>query len=266
MRFLLLQVFFFPKLDLRVVDKTAHRERTEVKSWTNLSDFVDLNSDRKCFICGAGPSIGFLDIASIHNHVVISVNSSILLMPWENEGDDLSRFWISNDLLCTKWTYFNQFVLKSYCTKLVRTSWKEQYKRLAPYGFRYFSARKNDNNVNRDTYALCGVSSIPTAIDFAMLMGCRKIFLLGVDQKMMHGRSHFWQFWKKQKWPRRSDKNRDFKPVQTAQMEIFDRNTSVFESLASFAKTEGYDIKNCNPNSALDVFEKITLADALTNG
>lgn len=240
------------------------RERKELKRWTDLSDLCDIHSKGKCFVVGAGPSVGFLDLKGIHEHIVISVNSSILLMNWNYSGDETRRFWVSNDRLVLRWNYFWSYVLRAYCTKLVRTSWRKYDGQIKAHNFRYFAPRESEYApLYRDIGGLCHSSSVPTAIDLALLMGCKKIYLLGVDQKMIHGNSHFWQFWDDSKQPIRSDKGKGFRPEQSHQIEVFENNIKVFEGLKEYAERTGVSIRNCSLRSGLKVFDKLPFEKAL---
>lgn len=242
----------------------AKRQRRPLQAWDDLSDFKDINLNASCFIVGAGPSVGFVNLSAIHNHVVISVNASALLMPWFEEGDEDRRFWLSNDALCMRWSYFQSHVMKFKCTKLVGAEWRQHDVKLRGHGFRFFSPRNSQSHPLSDSDpGLCSVSSVPSAIDFALLMGCKRIYLLGVDQKMTQGHSHFWQFWDKSKWPQRSDQQKNFQPEQKHQVVVFKKNQSTFKSLKEYSITKEAVVKNCSSRSSLEVFEKISLDDAL---
>ncbi len=243
--------------------RKIQRKRNPPTSLTDLSDLKNIHVGEKCFVVGAGPSLAFLDIKGIHEHVVISVNSSALLMPWDKEGNILRHFWISNDSLCTRWDYFWSCVLCAHCTKIVRTSWKGKDEKIKNYGFRYFEPRKSSHKIDARDGGLCSTSSVPTAIDLALLMGCLHIYLLGVDQKIVHGASHFWQFWDKSKWPQRNDKGRDFRPEQPHQLKMFEENIPVFEALKKHASEMEAKIYNCSIRSSLKVFEKIPFESSL---
>jgi len=248
--------------------REQHRTHRNVQSWTDLSDLKDIHSGSKCFVIGAGPSAAFLDLNEIDHHVVISVNSSILLLKWDVEISGFppitNRYWISNDRLCCKWDYFWKNVLRAKCSKIVRTSWKPFEDKIIDYGFRYFKPRKSEKMpLLEDDGGLCSTSSIPTAIDLAIYMGCKQIYLIGVDQCMVHGNSHFWQFWNTSKWPRRSDKGKKFRPEQKHQMRIFNQNISVFKALNEYAACHSSVIKNCSNCTKLRVFDKISLDGAM---
>jgi len=245
------------------VKREAKRQPRELKPYTDLSDLENIHDGEKCFVLGAGPSMAFLDLSEIHNHVVISTNSSAMLMPW-NKGSADKRYWISNDVLCMQWSYFWKNVIRAHCNKFVRTSWRKYADKIKHHDFRYFSPRMSEKiPLQRLGEKLCCVSSVPTAIELAILTGCKDIYLLGVDHKMIHGNSHYWQFWPKEKWPQRKEKGKDFRPEQKHQIKIFRQNIVVYEALKELADRKNRQIYNCSNGSVVDVFLKTTLDVAL---
>jgi len=233
---------------------------------TDLSDFQNAHQGRKAFICGAGPSVYRQDISGIHQHVVLAVNSACMLMPWDEYVDVESRFWVSNDILCKRWTYFEKYVKRAYCIKLVRSCWKHFYIEHQGLNFRYFRPRNDQDKTSLSLKegGLCYVSSVPTAIDFSILLGCKLIFLVGVDHKMVKGKSHFWQFRNRNSnKPYQCGKKPVLNPEQEHQLRIFRKNIPVFEKLDLLATSRKCRIYNCSKISTVDIFPKITLDQAL---
>ena len=245
--------------------RDTHRGRPDIKPYSDLSDFKDIHVGRRCFVVGAGPTLALQDISSLRNDVVITVNSSILLLDW-SVGESTDRYWISNDTLCLQWDYFWQKVLQGCCQKIVRTSWKEHADKVMKHNFRFFKPRPTPvvSPLSNDGQALCSVSSIPTAVDFALLTGCNEIYLLGVDHKILYGNSHFWQFWPKDKWPQRKSKGKNFRPEQSHQVRKFDENIQSYEVLKELGDRVGAKIYNCSNPSIIDVFEKKKLSEVIT--
>lgn len=245
------------------MDRDAKRQPKKHKPYTDLSDLIDIHRDEKCFVLGAGPSIAFQDLSSIFDHVVISTNSSILLTPWDKGVSD-RRYWISNDSLCLQWTYFWKNVIRSHCHKFVRTSWRKYDDKIFRHGFRYFAPRKVEKiPLQKLGQRLCSTSSVPTAIELAILTGCNQIYLLGIDHRMIHGNSHFWQFWPKEKWPQRKDKGKNFRPEQKHQLKVFQQNLDAYVALKELADREGREIHNCGTRSIVEAFPMLSLDDAL---
>jgi hypothetical protein len=202
------------------------------------------------FVVGAGTSLFGLNLTPIHKHVVISVNSSILAMPWQ-EGTLERRFWISNDALCRRWTYWSM-VKSAKATRIVRNSWEKYYSEIPD--FLYFCPRPTPEGIiNPKDEGLAYCSSVPSGLDLALQMGCRTVFLLGVDHYATSGRTHFWQFWAKCDQP----KMKGLQPSFISQRATFRYNDIAYEALNGFAKHLGVPVYNCNPLSLVRTFPRI---------
>lgn len=216
------------------------------------------------FVVGAGTSLyRELDPSlqldkEIHNHVVVTVNSSFIIMPWDT-GDPNKRYWVSNDSLCRWWDYWPR-LKESKCNRIVRDSWEKYYAEIPD--FLYFSPRPTpEDTINPEDEGLCYCSSVPTAVDLCLQMGCKRIFLLGVDHYMSRNKSHFWQFMNINNQPKRSDGGM---AMMREQRNVFRYNDMAYAALRGFADHLGADLYNCNPESkAIDVFNMITFKEAL---
>ena len=186
--------------------------------------------------------------------VVITVNSSILAMSWDG-GNPYNRYWISNDAVVMKWTYWKQ-IKSAKCTKIVRSSWEKYEDKIN--GFLMFDPRPTPENIiNYSDQGLAYCSSVPSAIDLALQMGCKRIYLLGVDHYTDGSKSHFWQCWGHKKQPRGP-----LAPI-TQQKQSFEHNMQAYEALNGFADFMDAKIYNCNENSKVEIFEKINFQDSL---
>jgi len=214
----------------------------------------DKHVGSSCFICGAG--LSFFDIVeskyfnNIFDHVVISVNSSIIAMSWFDGSPD-NRYWISNDSAVRLWTYWEQ-VKKSNATRIIRDSWKKYYSEI-PKDFLVFSPRSSNNNIDFEEEKLSFVSSVPTSIDLAIQMGCKKIFLLGCDHYTVNNKSHFWQRYAKEKQPTTKG---HIAPVLMQQF-IFSQNIESYVALKKFAEHKECNIFDCSKRGRIKVFDKI---------
>ena len=223
------------------------------------TELIDKHKGENCFILGAGPSL-FSNMNnslfySLKKHgIVITVNSAIL-------AEKSPNYWISNDHLCTNWSWWS-IVRNSKCIKIVRNSWLKYKDDIE--GFYIFSPRSTPEDViNFEEKGLCYCSSIPTSIDFSIKCGFKKnIFLLGVDQCLDKKTNyhHFWQF-----LPIK-DQPRQIKPAQSnwaSQKKVFKYNDMAYKALNKFAEHKNCKIYNCNPESKVEVFEKIEFKDIL---
>jgi len=225
----------------------------------SYSKFIDCHKGEHAFIVGSGTSIYNKDISFIQDHVVCCVNSSIMLMPWSN-GSKSKRYWLSNDSGVMAWSYWKD-VLSSHSNKIVRSSWNHLYNKFDTSDFSEFKIRPTpENEVNPNDTGLAYCSSVPSSLDFAIQSGCKKIFLLGVDQYQYKGKSHFWQFYPKDKQPKRwmSNNPNSFKSQQYA----FGFNELAYDALKGFADYSECKIYNCNPISRIDYFDKISIEEA----
>ena len=229
----------------------------------SLAAFYDIHEGSKCFILGAGTSLYGMDLSCIHEYPVICVNSSILAVSWNQPGDVLKRFWMSTDILCMQWDYFQNCVMKYDCTRIVRSSWARDAAKFQGVHFNYYFTRRNRDTLKPKGEGILGSSSIMSAIDMALVMGCKKIYLLGVDHKMVSGFSHFWQNWPKEKQPKREGRPKEYIPCQRQQGRVFQSNFRAFEVFIKYSAQLGAKIYNCSPISEVNTFEKLSFEDAL---
>lgn len=231
-------------------------------------DILKNKHENSCaFVCGAGTSLYFLQneykniINEIYDHVVVSINSNILMHDWIGEYRD-NCYWISNDSAVMHWSYWDK-VKKSNITKIFRDSWLK-YAEKIPKDFLMFSPRKNDKKDFYDSEGLCYTSSIPTGIDLAIQMGCNKIYLLGVDHYFMsNGKSHFWELWPKEERPVSTQFGNPINnpAPKWMQEKVFKENVLVYNKLYKWALEMGLSIFNCNKESSINVFPKISFSD-----
>jgi hypothetical protein len=184
-------------------------------------------------------------------------------MPWEEPGDTLKRFWISTDSLCMQWDYFWNKVMRWDLTRVVRNSWARNTKDLKGAKMHYYVPRKVSGNINPKSEGLIAGSSILSATDLALLMGCKQVFLVGVDHRNINGNSHFWQLWPKKERPLREGKPGNYMPCQRQQGRVFKSNHRNFEILDRYAKSVDAKIYNCSNVSEVKTFEHISIEDAL---
>lgn len=215
---------------------------------------INKHRGENAFIFGAGPSLWFNMqhplFAKIHDHgITIVVNSAVLAVPNFD-------YWVSNDILCRRWSYWKD-VINGSGIKVVRDSWEKYKKELD--GFLFFHHRPTSEDViNLNDVGLAYCSSIPSSIDLAIQMGCKQIFLLGVDQNDYEGKHHFWQFMDKDKQP---VCNPNVQDSWERQREIFDISNKALEALKGFAKHKKVEIYNCSHLSNINMFKQVELCD-----
>jgi hypothetical protein len=157
------------------------------------------------------------------------------------------------------WSWWPQ-VLNSRCAKIVRNSW-EKYKDDIK-GFYIFEPRKTSEDIidPQDT-GLCYSCSVSSAIDFSIKLKVKRIFVCGLDHNTIQGKHHFWQFFPKNKQPKQ------LRPAQenwNVQQKVFPIHLQSYRALEEFARYNGVKIYNCNPDSNVNIFEKIKFEDIST--
>lgn len=198
---------------------------------------INKHRGENAFIFGAGPSLWFNMkhpfFSKIHEHgITIAVNSAVVAVPNFD-------YWVSNDVLCRKWSYWED-VVKGKGIKVVRNSWEKYKKELE--GFLFFNPRPTTEGViDPGHLGLAYCSSIPTSIDLAIQMGCKKIFLFGVDQNSYKYKHHFWEFMERDKQPTCNNLIQD---SWARQQEVFKISKKAFEALWNFAEYKKVDIYN----------------------
>lgn len=241
----------------QTVSSTEDKKKPPLEM-SDLSDMINRCDGDVCYVLGAGPSLHGLKISSIWNNTVITVNSSIMLAPWNDKSKVVPdhRYWVSNDSSVMDWSYFWDDVVKKNCNRIIRTSWWPSKAKYDKYDFRYFRIRDTKKDRPLSQYAeskgLLGISSVITAIDLAIMLGCKEINLLGVDHGFVDGKSHFWQFYPNKKQPKRFGSS---KPnSQTEQKNVFQKNLECFQLLNEYAKKNKCAIYNCSKESKINIF------------
>lgn len=193
---------------------------------------IDKHRGESCFVIGAGPSLWYLMhnplFTYLHTYgISIVVNSGVLAIP------DF-HYFISNDALCRNWDWW-PIAKNGKGIKIVRNSWWKYREELKD--FLYFSPRSTSEDIiHSEDEGLCYCSSIPSAIDLAIQMGCKNIFVLGLDQREYKGKHHFWQFF--------NNKPKQIKPAQARwkeQEKVFKFNNKSYKALRKFS-----EYKKCN--------------------
>lgn len=222
------------------------------------TELIDKHKGESCIILGAGPSLYTLcqsyHFGEILDHVVISVNSAFMPLV-DFELDPEKHYWVSNDTLCKKWSYWKD-VDKSQCTKVVRDSWSKYRKTMT--NTLYFSPRPtSEDKINPKDTGLCYCSSIPSAIDLAIQMGCKNIFLFGVDHNDCGGRHHFWQLLYDRE--NRPTANANIYDSWKKQKKVFEFNNKAYKALNKFAILKKTEIYNCSTLTSVTNFDRISI-------
>ena len=180
-----------------------------------LEDVRGKYRGRSALVMGAGPSLRHVhdrpliqrrhrggvfklpDVprpSPLQRHVVIAVNDAVLKMP---DAD----FYFTSDPGMTQYWHWD-LVVDSGSTLVLNTpgfrreSLKLQYD-VEPERIILYEKRKASPDValsEADHRIIYGPSSAHCAVNFAVMLGCKRIYLLGMDCKCVEGHKYFWQF------------------------------------------------------------------------
>ncbi len=160
----------------------------------NLEEYNNVYKDKLCFIIGSGPSLHFQDLGMLDKHLTIAVNSGYLAFPNAN-------FFVSDDWAVADWSYFSKDLVEAECTTVLLYEDNLQHA-ASMFGdravlFRHRRGYHLTEPYKHEEYEYRifeAQTSVGTAIHIAYNMGCRKIILLGIDDRYHEGKRYFWQF------------------------------------------------------------------------
>ena len=134
----------------------------------------------------------------------------------------------------------HDMVKRGHGKKVVRDSWLK-HKDDVRHFYIFKPRPTSEDVVNPEDKGLCYCSSVPSGIDLALQMGCKNVFVLGLDHVEYRGKHHFWQYMDK--------KPKQLKPAQCSwkkQQEVFDFNIQALDALEKFAEYKNAKIYNVN--------------------
>jgi hypothetical protein len=131
-----------------------------------------------------------------------------------------------------------------------------------PSIYHVYKNNKKGITTKTDEVSWVAKNSASAAISLAHHLGCRQIFLLGIDLKETNGRVH-WHSGYPDKRATPTIKN-GHKGIPTVESPVpFKRHMENYHFIARDAEKVGLKIWNVSPTSALECFEKIDLQTAL---
>lgn len=208
---------------------------TTVTEWLNTYDSVpqDLIRGENVFVIGGGPSLRNFDPVDLEGQNIIVTNEAFSMIPDAKALVFVDIGW---------WQKRKKEVLETFKGKIIgRGPYQSMYKRddLINVAFR------QGDQWSEDPRQLAGRNSGLAATNAAILMGAKRVFLLGFDMKPIE------------------DRNNYHKLHPTSVGRNLHRYTTYFlpEFLQASKRCEtlGHIIINCTPDSALTCFPERTL-------
>lgn len=185
-------------------------------------------------IIGGGPSLTPEQVEMCRGHRVIAVNNAVYLCPWAE-----ALYFCD-----ARWFGWHKDAVLSFSGPVYTLDNRHLTSQIPG-----LISLRNDG-----TAGLCdepdglrtGRNSGYQAINLAVHRGATRILLLGFDMRAVGGKVH----WHKQH------------PIATP-ADHLDVMRPLFRTLVEPLKARGVEVLNCTPGSALDVFPKVDLAEAL---
>jgi hypothetical protein len=170
----------------------------------NIKDIKNKHLNKMAFVCGAGPSLRFINPDILKEYVIFAANSAILKFP------ECDYFVTDDDGVCS-WNYWRITAKNSRCKKLLYADkMRNKVSDLRPQEYLLFEHRQwatlqKDGSLlyHKENLKLTEDPEIPiigartstaTALHFAYIMGCDPIVLLGCDSCYEGKNRYYWQF------------------------------------------------------------------------
>lgn len=168
-----------------------------------LEDIHNLHANKLCFIAGSSPSLRHINYETIKPYVVITVNSAILKYPNCN-------YFVTDDQGVHTWNYWYDTARNSKCIKLLFKDKLDKHvdgfnhDEIIFYQHRFYK-QYSDNQAEYDrqtlrmfadpkTPIIGARSSLASAINLAVIMGCDPIVTIGMDNSYEGNKRYYWQF------------------------------------------------------------------------
>lgn len=158
---------------------------TNTRYGKKLKTLKDINCNKRCFIIGNGPSLSAEDLNKIHKNGDISFASNSVYKIFSST-DWRPTYYVCEDLLVLEDIYdkINSLDIK-YKFSPIDTKWYHNIKINNAYYFplTYKLHKEIPLSFTQDIskYVFCKGTVTTTCMQLAAYMGCKEIYLLGVD-------------------------------------------------------------------------------------
>lgn len=190
--------------------------------------------DQTVVCIASGPSLTATDVDHCRGRArVIAIKDAVRLAPWADVlygcGADTGQWWARNE------DRVQAFKGRRFSLDPKAARWADVLKQGQDFG------------LSLDPSTLCtGRNSGYQAINLAVLYGAARILLLGYDMQRTNGATHF-------------HGDHAWHPQMP-----FDRYLTAFETIVAPLKKAGVTVINCSRATALTVFQRMTIQEALS--
>ena len=156
----------------------------------NLNDVRGIYAGSAGVVCGAGPSLRFVD-SRLYRHVVIAVNDAFSKLP-------KSPYYFSCDPSMVVHLHWCEVLASRCVVSVVLPEWrfKENGKMAGVDKSRvlHIPLHESMKMLPSDGKLVQGPSSAHVAAHLAYVMGCSPIYLVGCDCRCEDGKKYYWEF------------------------------------------------------------------------
>ncbi len=156
----------------------------------NLGDVRGKHAGRAAVVCGAGPSLRFVD-SRMYKHVVIAVNDAFSKLPE-------APYYFSTDPSMVMHKHWDEVEATDCVVAVTLPDWcfKENGTMAGVPARRVLHVDKHVafKMLQTDGKLIYGPSSGHVAVHLAYVMGCSPIYLVGCDCRCESGKKYFWEF------------------------------------------------------------------------
>ncbi len=197
------------------------------KLFNSIVKLQNIEHGRRAFIIANGPSINDYELSKIKKDVIIGMNASTLLQ--ENIGRNHDYYCVS-DLRFVRHSEKVRFATELVDKKTVRV-FREEIKKVVPDTFggtTFFVSALGRDGFSFDLRQgfFFGGSTTMLCLQLAYYLGCKKIYLLGVDLRYSSDKMRFY----KEKIPQLDDSHisAQIKNIYDAYCFLRDKNTELY--------------------------------------
>ena len=248
----IVRVIAFPYIQFQY--QLRKKKYSELRLGERIEDFKNLHSGEKCFIVANGPSLRVRDLDILFEHKVpcFGMNSIFDLFEqtkWRpNYYFVYDRHYINSQYEeVIKLPLENIFIAYSKMgkRKIIRQENIFYYFTDYVYAVKPETAKKRYVRSDLDKMTSFAISTTQICIEFAMYMGFREIFLLGVDHNYSSGM------------------NSHAKGIRPAAYYVnhwspgIEQSTNDYRMYEDYSKSNGVKIYNATRGGELEVFERV---------
>ena len=234
-----------------------------------LNSLKNINKNKRIFLLGNGPSLDINDLDLLKNEITFAANK--IFLAYENTTWRPTYYMVEDDLVYKQsYSKISELAESIKLFPQYSLNWEERIENAYYFNMKYLPNRKDFPQFNPDPIdgMFWGSTVIYTMIQWAIYLGCKEIYLLGLDFNFTESSkyiinekdrkdlicegevNHFHKDYRKigEKWNL---------PNLNIQLESFGK-------AKKYCRENGVKIYNASRKSKLDVFERINL-DELFN-